>query len=84
MIDPRDIEILADAEHRSWSGWTEWMLSEMSKEFDGDCDIESLPCVIRWRRQIATDYKDLSEREKESDRRVVRQKLPVYRPDQHK
>lgn len=43
--------------------------------------LAGLPSVKRWRRQIVTPYAKLSEGEKESDRKVVREKLPVYRPD---
>jgi hypothetical protein len=33
--------------------------------------------VVRWERQIATPYADLSDVEKESDREQVREYLPV-------
>lgn len=81
MNDPTDMEALAAQEHESWSKWTRWMLGEIEKESGGDFNINSLDCVKRWRRQTATTYVDLSEREKESDRKVVREKLPFYRPD---
>lgn len=44
-------------------------------------DFRALPSVQRWRRQIATPYADLSEKEQESDRKVVREKLDLYRGD---
>ncbi len=44
--------------------------------------LRKLDCVKRWRRQMKTRYVDLSEKEKESDRKVVREKLPLYRPDE--
>ena len=81
MNDPEDMETLAAVEHESWSKWTRWMLSEIEKEAGGDFDITSLPCVHRWKRQMITVYSDLSGREKESDRKVVREKIPHYRPD---
>jgi hypothetical protein len=89
MTDPRDMETLASIEHSSWSGWAEWMLLKIKEEVlagmmgDEQLDpdrLEGLECVQRWRRQIATSYADLSEKEKESDRKVVREKLPIYRP----
>jgi len=51
------IEMLADLEHQQWKHWTEYMLNNLSDE-----NIE------RWKIQCQTDYKDLSEKEKESDR----------------
>jgi len=56
------------------------MLGEIEKESDGDFNINSLDCVKRWKRQMNTSYAELSGREKESDRKVVREKLPLYRP----
>jgi len=51
------IEMLADLEHQQWAHWTEYMLNNLSDE-----NIE------RWKVQCQTDYKELSEKEKESDR----------------
>ena len=77
-----DIEMLAAVEHKSWGGWTKWMLSQIRKQM-APVDrgaFEELLCVQRWRRQMNTPYADLSEKEKESDRKEVREKLKVYRP----
>ena len=43
--------------------------------------VMQLPCFRRWSRQMSTDYADLPESEKESDREVVREKLRVYREE---
>jgi len=51
------IERLAELEHDQWAHWTEYMLDNMTPE-----NIE------RWKRQIATPYSELSDKEKESDR----------------
>ena len=51
------IEMLADLEHQQWVHWTEYMLNNLSDENRE-----------RWKVQCQTDYKDLSEKEKESDR----------------
>jgi hypothetical protein len=84
------MEALAAAEHESWSGWTRYMLPRIEKDFMEAAMTDSelvrafdrfneMPCVKRWIRQCNTPYADLSEAEKESDRDVVRKKLPVYR-----
>ena len=51
------LETLADLEHRQWAHWTRYMLDNYTPEN-----------VERWRRQLQTEYSDLSEREKDSDR----------------
>ena len=55
------IELLAELEHQQWAKWTEYMLDNMTEEN-----------IARWRRQIATPYAELSEREKDSDRKEAR------------
>ena len=51
------IEELSDLEHDQWAHWTEYMLDNNDAENHK-----------RWRRQIATDYEDLTEEEKDGDR----------------
>ena len=83
MSDPEDMELLAACEHDSWSKWTAYMLTEIESQIKTPelaVVFSSLPCVKRWRRQKETPYHRLMEREKESDRKVVREKLPLYRP----
>lgn len=41
--------------------------------------LRNLECVQRWRRQLKTDYRDLSEQEKCSDRKEVEIKFPLYK-----
>jgi len=55
------VEAVAEQAHVAWSGWTRWMI-----------DVWSPEAVARWERQIATPYADLSESEKESDRKEAR------------
>jgi hypothetical protein len=73
---------LAAKEHEVWAGWTEYMLktlkNEMSEAAGFDTIFEELPCVERWRRQIQSSFEDLSEKEKESDRKQVVKRLDLY------
>ena len=94
-----NVEKMAAAEHRSWSGWTRWMLGQIEKQieeakddqvgtiWDDTCTdalriFQGLPCVERWQRQMVTDYADLSEKEKESDRTEARWKIKAYGADE--
>ena len=80
------IEKGAAIEHKRWSGWQEYFFSKCQikpqHEVDGMDDryvYFALPKDLyeRWLRQIATPYEQLSEPEKESDRREVRSYLPL-------
>jgi len=51
-------EKLADLEHEQWSHWIRYLLLERHDDKDRE----------RWSCQARTDYKDLSEKEKNSDR----------------
>jgi hypothetical protein len=63
-------EKLADAVHAIWSHWMKYMLSECKMNDDGSFVIPKEK-VARWTRQMHTDYCDLSEKEKDSDRHIV-------------
>lgn len=65
------MEILADEAHKRWSHWQKYLHSKCVKNPDGSLTIPA-SLVERWERQIATDYKDLSEKEKDSDREQAR------------
>jgi hypothetical protein len=67
--DTDTVERLAAIEHTQWAHWTEHMLENLTPE-----NIE------RWRRQISTPYSNLSEREKESDRKWARRAIAALPP----
>lgn len=69
------IENLADAEHASWSRWMMWQFSCMVKQPDGSMLMPAYN-VERWNRQAATEYAELSENEKQSDRDEVERIAP--------
>ena len=63
-------EQLANIEHQRWADWQKYMFSLCKQKKDGSLVIP-VGLVSRWRTQIALDYKDLSEKEKDSDREQV-------------
>lgn len=70
------IEKLAALEHEQWSHWMRHL--EMKVEWrEGIGWIIPEEVIIRWQRQINTTYEDLSEAEKESDRKWARRALSV-------
>ena len=66
MVTSDIIEKLAAHEHEQWAHWTRYMLDNLTEEN-----------IARWRQQIETDYQDLSESEKESDRQWARRAIEV-------
>jgi len=66
------VEKFAELEHERWSKWQSWLHSQCFRnpEFTGALIIPA-DLVARWERQIATPYAELSEKEKESDRKQV-------------
>lgn len=64
------IEILAAIEHDRWSHWQSYLHSKCKKNDDGSLTIPR-ELVEKWNAQIETNYYDLTEKEKESDREQV-------------
>ena len=62
------IEKLAECEHDRWSRWQKHLFSKCIINEDGSMTIPK-EFVERWTRQINTSYIDLSELEKDSDRK---------------
>lgn len=69
-------EALADLAHKQWSGWMDYLFSVSKYNGDGSVTIPKY-YVDRWKRQVNTDYRDLSEEEKESDRKEADRALAV-------
>ena len=57
---------VADLCHVQWSNWTDYFFSKGTLNEDGTVTIP-VWAVERWKRQIKTPYKDLSESEQLSD-----------------
>ena len=60
-------EELAALCHDQWSGWMRYLFSKATPLPDGGVYLPSW-AVERWQRQMETDYLDLTEQERESDR----------------
>ena len=63
-------EELSSAIHTIWAHWTKYILSICFLNDDGSFTIPKEKADT-WLRQIQTDYKDLTEKEKDSDRDIV-------------
>ena len=77
------IEPLAAFEHERWAHWQRYMHSKGIMQPDGSLLLPAA-LVAKWERQIATDYLDLSEAERESDREQVRKYLSLVNSAFHK
>ena len=62
------VEKGADLEHQRWARWEIWQENHTTPEN-----------LKRWRKQAKTPYSELSEVEKESDRKETRNYLPLIR-----
>lgn len=74
------IEKGAALEHDRWAKWQKWMhgrVYDSSKSINPHLKVIPTEDFNRWERQIATEYEQLSDKEKESDRIEVRKYLPL-------
>lgn len=70
-------EELSDLAHRQWTGWMRYLFSKGIKNEDGSFTIPAW-AVERWERQVNTDYENLSESEKDSDRNEADKFINVF------
>lgn len=70
------IEALADRVHDMWCGWMQYMFFNSVRNADGTLTIPA-ELVSRWECQMVTEYSDLSEAEKQSERQVAEKILAV-------
>ena len=63
-------EKLASIEHQRWSDWQSYLHSTCRLGEGGDLVIPQ-GLVWHWEKQIKTPYSELSEQEKDSDRKEV-------------
>ncbi len=69
-------ELLAHVQHAIWAHWMQYLFSVCQTNDDGSVTIPS-DKVERWKRQMYTDYYNLSEKEKDSDRHQADKVLDV-------
>ena len=73
------VEELSDIEHQRWADWQSYLHSKLVFN-PKSCVWELSEDLYRhWDRQINTPYKDLSEREKQEDRKQVYRYLPLLK-----
>jgi len=70
-------EALADHAHRTWTKWLRYMFGKGTFNNDGTWTLPA-DFVNHWTSQMNRKYKELSEQEKESDRRIADQYLAVF------
>lgn len=81
-MDDRELEAVAAECHKQWAGWAEYMLGKTERLDDDFLTLEDV-WAVRWYKQINTPYADLSESEKESDRREARKILAALKAVGH-
>ncbi len=69
--------------HEQWSNWMKYLFSKCKDEWHPIYRFKTGNLIIpkefvdRWTRQMNTEYKDLSEEEKESDRKEADKFLTI-------
>ena len=69
-------EALAEYAHKAWSGWMRYMFKKSHERINGTIAIPP-GLVARWKRQTMSEYADLPESEKESDRKEADQMVAI-------
>ncbi len=60
------LEKLADLQHKIWSHWMKYLFEVSTQNKDGSVTIPAEK-VARWKRQMNTEYDELSSGEQKSD-----------------
>ncbi len=73
-------EKLAEIEHQRWADWQKYMhthVYDSSESINPHLKVIPTELYNRWERQIMTPYSELSEAEKDSDRKQVERYWPL-------
>lgn len=75
-------EKLADVQHGIWAHWMRYQFSQCRRPDLADDGSLIIPAdkVQRWQRQMDTEYADLTDKERESDRHQADKVLAVVQP----
>ncbi|WP_263057042.1 hypothetical protein [Pantoea agglomerans] len=68
------VEMLSEIEHERWSRWQKYLHKKCVPNDDGSLTIP-VDLVDKWEKQMNTPYKELSDKEKDSDRELVLDKF---------
>lgn len=79
VLDTKTIEALAAYAHEAWAGWMRYLWRLSTTNDDGTVTIPA-SLVERWQRQTKTEYADLPENEKTSDRDEAMKMLDIMFP----
>lgn len=72
------LESIAAVEHERWAHWQDYLHSQCDQLEDGSLRIPA-HLVTRWKKQAATAYADLTEKERDSDRDQAREYISALR-----
>lgn len=67
---PEWLEQMADITHDVWRHWMKHLFTQGYIKPDGSFIVKP-EAVRRWKKQISLDYHDLTEREKQTDKKIV-------------
>ena len=82
MANENNVEKIAAIAHQQWSAWMLYLFKVSFVNKDGSYTIPKW-YVDRWKRQINTEYSQLPENEKESDRDEARLYIQAMTEDKH-
>ena len=77
ILESRELlDRLATVEHGRWAHWQRYMHGQCIEQDDGSLLIPR-ELVVRWERQMATPYAELTREEQRSDQEQVHKYLPL-------
>lgn len=75
-----EVEKGAEIAHSQWSGWMQYLFGKCTVNDDGTVTMPKW-AVDRWTRQMNTEYADLPEEEKASDREEAQRYINWLTPE---